>query len=86
MLAAAALAVGVGFLPLRVFGGGGVERARELERQVEDLRRRIAGQRAKNALMRREAQALRGDLRMIERVVRDELGLVRPGEIVFQFE
>jgi cell division protein FtsB len=32
-----------------------------------------------------ETERLRGDARAIERIARDELGMVRDGEIVFQF-
>jgi len=32
-----------------------------------------------------ETERLRGDTRAIERIARDELGMVREGEIVFQF-
>lgn len=83
---AAALAVGVGYLPLRVFGGGGIERAKRLDGQLAVLRERLSTLRTDNERMRSEAALLRDDLRTLERVARDELGWVRPGDIVFQFE
>ncbi len=66
-----------------VFGEGGfldVRRARheldrhraELWRQVDEIRR-----------LRREVRALRDDPSAVERVAREDLGLVRPGEVVF---
>ena len=39
----------------------------------------------KNATLVREVQRLRSDLGYIEKIAREELGLVRPGEIVFEF-
>ena len=39
----------------------------------------------KNAILVREVQRLRSDLAYIEKIAREELGLVRPGEIVFEF-
>ena len=41
---------------------------------------------AQNERLRREVQALRRDLGAIELAARDELGLVKPGEVVFQIE
>ena len=49
---------------------------RRLEREIDQLRR-------DNLRMRREARRLREDPAAIEAVARHELGLIRPGEIVF---
>jgi cell division protein FtsB len=67
-------------------------------RLVEDMPRylelgaQIARVTGSNAQLEREIQALsqetevlRNDARAIERLARDELGMVREGEIVFQF-
>ena len=43
----------------------------KLEREVEQLRRQV--------------ERLREDPQAIERIARDELGMVRPGELIFQF-
>lgn len=86
VLLAAGIAAAVGYLPLRVFGGGGLERARMLDRQLRDVRRRVVELRDENDRMRREAGDLRDDPRAVERVARDELGMVRPADLVFQFE
>jgi len=51
---------------------------REIERQNERLRERVRQ-------LHREVRALRSDERAIERIARDELGMVRAEEIVFQF-
>jgi len=39
-----------------------------------------------NALLRREVRALQGDPAALERAAREELGFVRPGELVFKLE
>jgi cell division protein FtsB len=39
---------------------------------------------SENRDLLREAQSLRSDTRAIERIAREELGLVRPGELVFE--
>jgi cell division protein FtsB len=68
-------------------------------RLIEDMPRylelgaQIARITGSNAQLEREIQALtqetevlRNDARAIERLARDELGMVRQGEIVFQFQ
>lgn len=66
-----------------LFGDGGLlelwqekGRARALGREVEALR-------FDNGRLADEVNALRRDPRAIERVAREELGLIRPGETVF---
>jgi len=86
LFSATLLAVGIGYLPLRVIGGGGIQKARLLTADLQRLRHQVEAQRRKNARLREEATALRQHPRAIERVARDELGWVREGEIVFQFE
>ena len=49
---------------------------RRLEREIDQLRR-------DNRRMRSEARRLREDPAAIEAIARRELGLIRPGEIVF---
>jgi cell division protein FtsB len=48
----------------------------QLERSVEDLKR-------ENARLREEARRLTDDPAAIESLAREELGLMRPGEVVF---
>jgi len=48
----------------------------QLERSLEDLKRQ-------NARLREEARRLREDPAAIESLAREELGLLRPGEVVF---
>jgi cell division protein FtsB len=52
------------------------QRAEELAREIEDLR-------LENRRLASEIAALRSDPRAIERLAREELGLVRAGETVF---
>jgi cell division protein FtsB len=51
---------------------------RELRESNEDLVREIA-------TLASEIEALRTDSTYVERIARDELGMVRPEEFVFQF-
>jgi cell division protein FtsB len=52
------------------------ERSRELARQLEDLR-------AENRALGTEIEALKTDPGAIERLAREQLGLAKPGEMVF---
>jgi cell division protein FtsB len=52
------------------------ERARRVEHRISDLR-------SENLQLAAEIRALRTQPRAIERLAREQLGLVRPGETVF---
>lgn len=54
------------------------EELRELETGNERLEREVRG-------LQREVDDLRDDPEAIQRIARDELGMVRPGELIFQF-
>ena len=86
LVLAAALAAGIGYIPLRVIGGGGIQTARRLSQDRDRLREEVEEQKRQNARLADEATALRDDPAALERVARDQMGLVREGEIVFQFE
>jgi cell division protein FtsB len=84
---ALALAVALGWLPYQLFGESGLSK-------LVKLRADLARVRADNAELRRKNRALRAELSLyddddlgsVERIARDELGLVKPGEIVFKVE
>jgi cell division protein FtsB len=65
---------------------GGFRRYWRLSDDVRALRERNQKYVDENARLRREIEALRSDARALERAAREELGLVRPGEIVFSLE
>ncbi|EYF07987.1 Cell division protein DivIC (FtsB) [Chondromyces apiculatus DSM 436] len=85
MLPVAMLVIAVVGAPVMILAPQGLPRLRSLEReltQVED----------ENAELTREIEALRGkvsrlrdDPTAVERIARDNLGLVRQTEVVFQF-
>jgi cell division protein FtsB len=71
--------------PALMLAPEGLPRLRSLSKELAEVE-------GENADLRREIQQLRGavqhlrqDARAIERIARDELGLVRPTELVFQF-
>lgn len=65
------------------FGDRGILRLVAQRQQAESLRREIEHLRGENAALALEIGSLRSDPRAIERLAREELGLVRPGETVF---
>ncbi len=81
---ALSLSLGLAALPPFVFKKSGLDRYFELAAHVDHLRAKNRDRRRANALLRAEARDLEGDLAMIEKVARDQLGLVRPGEVIFQ--
>ena len=86
LLLAAFLAVGVGYLPYRAYGPGGVARTLRLQHDLEGLEEGNHRLQEENLRLRMRIRSLREDRQAIEQVARDELGLVRPEDVVFQFE
>lgn len=72
--------------PVLIFSPQGLPRLRGLEKELADVG-------DENAQLKREIEALRGrvdrlrtDPRALEQIARDNLGLVRQTEVVFQFQ
>jgi len=79
------LALAIFGVPILVLAPEGLPRMRGLERELaevttenEELRRAVTN-------LRGEVKRLRDDPAAVERIARDQLGLVRKSEIVFQF-
>jgi cell division protein FtsB len=72
-------------MALTVWGDRGLLAMWRTQGELERLVREIEMVEQKNATLSREVQRLRSDLGYIEKIAREELGLVRPGEIVFEF-
>ena len=54
------------------------ERVFELKKEIEQIE-------AKNKELRSEIRSLRSDERAIEKIAREDLGLVKKGEVVYEF-
>lgn len=72
-------------VPMTLVDGRGTPRYFELKQSVERARKNNAQLEREIANLQSEIELLRNDARAIERLARDELGMVREGEIVFQF-
>ena len=83
---AAVLVVLLGAIPDLIYRSDGYVRYRKMLNELAELARRNEAQRAENAALRRDVHRLRTDPAAIGAVARDELGLVKPGEIVIQIE
>lgn len=69
-----------------VADAGGFRRYLRLQQDVGELERRNRELTQQNERMAREIEALRRDPAVQERAVREELGFIRPGEIVLNVE
>lgn len=72
-------------VPTLVLDEQGLPRYRHLRGEVEELRGANEELAHEIADLKREIEALRADPSYIERIARDELGMVRQEELVFQF-
>ncbi len=54
-------------------------------RRIENLRVDISALRESNRLLRNRIHSLRSDMASVERIAREDLGLVKPGETVYEF-
>ncbi len=85
-LPVAVLVMAVVGAPVMIFSPQGLPRLKGLEKELSDVG-------DENAELRREIEALRGrvsllrdDPKQVERIARQNLGLVRQSEVVFQFQ
>ena len=85
ILPIALLLVAIISVPLLVTGEQGLPRYRALRAEREEVLRQNEGLRHEVRTLAREVESLRADPRSMERIARDDLGMVRPGEILFQF-
>lgn len=72
-------------VPLLVLGEAGLPRYRALRDELHEVGRHNDRLREDVRQLDHEVRSLRTDETAIERIARDELGMIRDGEIVFQF-
>lgn len=74
------------FAFLLVFSERGLVKFLEVVRTHRQLTQEIQRLQGKNEELRQKAQALRSDPDTIEEIARQELGLVKKGELIYQFQ
>jgi cell division protein FtsB len=79
------LAVAVLGAPALMLAPEGLPRLRSLSKELADVEAQNADLRRQIQELRSSVQHLREDPRAVERIARDELGLVRGTEMVFHF-
>ena len=79
----ASIIVVVGLLVGSLFGDRGLLQLVSQRERADDLAREIEQLKADNSRLAADIGALRRDPAAIEKIAREELGLVRPGETVF---
>lgn len=58
----------------------------ELKRTEKSLQTRVESEEVKNMRLRREENDLKTNPNYVEKVAREKLGLVKPGELIYKFE
>ena len=56
-----------------------------LNEKVDSLKNNISKLKKENEKLNTEVYALKNDSSYIEKIAREDLGLVKPGEVVFEF-
>lgn len=84
ILLAALLAFAIAYLPQHIASGGGDEDLSRVEREHAGLRRSNDRLRGEIAALQAEIAALKRDPAEVARIAREDLNLIRPGEVVFE--
>jgi cell division protein FtsB len=79
------LVVAVIGAPVMILSPQGLPRLRGLEKELADVEEENADMRRQIEELRGRVARLRDDPAAVERIARDDLGLVRQSEVVFQF-
>lgn len=82
----AVLSVSLVTVPVLVLEPQGLPRMRSLEKELSGVQAENAELRRDVAKLRTEVKDLREDPQAVERIAREQLGLVRKSEVVFQFD
>lgn len=85
LLPAAILVIAAIGAPVMIFSGEGLPRLRALDAELAAVRKENDDERRQIGFLRKNVQKLKDEPATVERIARDELGLVRRNEVVFQF-
>jgi cell division protein FtsB len=75
----------LGMMWVTVWGEQGLLTVQHKQQDLTRLAREVEILEQENARLVQEVQRLRVDMVYLEKIAREEIGLVRPGELVFEF-
>jgi cell division protein FtsB len=67
-----------------VFGPHGFIAMRRTQKEIEQIREQIGKMNEENESLTKQVTSLKSDPKSIERIAREEMGLARPGELIFK--
>jgi cell division protein FtsB len=67
-----------------IFGPHGVIAMRRTQREIQQIQQQIGKINAENKSLAEQVNSLKTDPKAIERIAREEMGLARPGELIFK--
>ncbi len=67
-----------------VFGAHGLIAMRRTQKEIEQIREQIGKITLENKSLSNQVTSLKSDPKAIERIAREEMGLARPGELIFK--
>lgn len=67
-----------------VFGPHGFIAMRRTQKEIEQIREQIGKMNDENKTLTEQVNSLKSDPKSIERIAREEMGLARPGEMIFK--
>ena len=67
-----------------IFGAHGFIAMRRTQKEIEQIRDQIGKVNEENKSLAEQVNSLKSDPRSIERIAREEMGLARPGELIFK--
>ncbi len=67
-----------------VFGPHGIIAMRRTQKEIEQIREQIGKMNDENKSLTEKVSSLKSDPKSIERIAREEMGLARPGELIFK--
>jgi cell division protein FtsB len=67
-----------------VFGQHGFIAMRRTQMEIEQIREQIGQMNEQNKSLAEQVSSLKSDPKSIERIAREEMGLARPGEMIFK--
>ncbi len=85
VLAACAIAL-IAFAVSTVLGPQGLSSLTRMRAEYNQLNRSVTELQADNERLQARIQQLESDDRYIEKIARERLGLVKPGEVVYRFD